>query len=213
MVEKQKTTILKKILGSYRQNGHEYLFFCPFCKHHKRKLSLNLQKNAWKCWVCDKVGKKIFQLVKKFGDYSDVQAWIKYDKTAEISKCDEELSTLLFREEKSPVKVDLPAEFVSLTRKSSLNCAKMPLTYLKQRQITQKDILYWKMGYCPRGEYEGRIIIPSFDINGNINFFVARSYQNHYLKYKNPRISKNEIIFNDLFLDFSSPIFVTEGYF
>ena len=213
MVEKQKTAILKKILGSYRQNGDEYLFFCPFCKHHKRKLSLNLQKNAWKCWVCDAAGKKIFQLVRKFGGLSDVKEWIKHDKTVDISKCDEELSNLFSEERKSAVKLELPAEFVSLASKNLSSGALPALAYLKSREITQKDILYWKIGHCLYGEYEGRVIIPSFDMDGDVNFFVARSYRNHYLKYKNPKVPKNEIIFNHLFIDFSSPVFITEGVF
>jgi hypothetical protein len=163
--------------------------------------------------VCDTAGKKTFQLVRKFGGLSDVKEWIKHDKTVDISKCDEELSNLFSEGRKSAVKLELPAEFVSLASKSLSNGALPALAYLKSREITQNDILYWKIGYCPYGEYEGRIIIPSFDMEGDVNFFAARSYRKHYLKYKNPKVPKNEIIFNHLFIDFSSPVFITEGVF
>tara|TARA_R110002110_G_scaffold407407_1_gene628270 strand:- start:121 stop:1071 length:951 start_codon:yes stop_codon:yes gene_type:complete len=213
MVEKQKITVLKNVLGSYRRNGHEFLFFCPLCKHHKRKLSLNLEKNVWKCWVCDSAGKKIFQLIKKFGGYSDVRSWIKCDKTIENNISDDELSNLFREEEKRPIKLALPAEYIPLSSRKLPKSAVAPMSYLKNRDITKSDILYWKIGYCPSGEYQGRIIIPSFDEDGDISFFVARSYENHYLKYKNPKVPKNEIVFNDLFIDFSSPVFITEGVF
>jgi len=69
------------------------------------------------------------------------------------------------------------------------------------------------MGYCSGGEYEGRIIIPSFDDEGDLNYFISRSYdRSYYPKYKNPPASKN-IIFNDLFVDWSSDIILVEGIF
>ena len=40
MLEKQ-VQILSSVLGTYIPKGTEYLFFCPFCKHHKPKLSVN----------------------------------------------------------------------------------------------------------------------------------------------------------------------------
>jgi DNA primase len=69
------------------------------------------------------------------------------------------------------------------------------------------------MGYCCSGDYEGRIIIPSFDEDGDLNYFISRSYDKaFYPKYKNPPASKN-IVFNDLFVDWSSNIILVEGVF
>ena len=34
-----------------------------------------------------------------------------------------------------------------------------------------------------------------------------------YLKYKNPKVSKNDIVFNELLLDFREPLFIVEGVF
>jgi DNA primase len=68
------------------------------------------------------------------------------------------------------------------------------------------------MGFCNYGEYQNRIIIPSFDSSGHLNFFTARSYTEAWLKYKNPRISK-DIIFNDLNIDWSSSVTLVEGPF
>ena len=39
MEEKRK--ILTDILGSYQRKGDEHLYHCPYCNHHKKKLSVN----------------------------------------------------------------------------------------------------------------------------------------------------------------------------
>jgi hypothetical protein len=45
--------ILYATLGTYLDKGSELLFACPSCNHHKNKFSINLDKNAFKCWICD----------------------------------------------------------------------------------------------------------------------------------------------------------------
>ena len=47
MSEGKKLRILANILGTYYVSNDEYLFFCPSCNHHKRKLSVNVNKNVF----------------------------------------------------------------------------------------------------------------------------------------------------------------------
>jgi len=56
------------------------------------------------------------------------------------------------------------------------------------------------------------VIIPSFDDDGDVNFFIARSYSGDSYKYKNPRASKN-IVFNELFIDWNEDLTIVEGVF
>lgn len=203
--------ILKKILGDYYESNNEMLFSCPFCKHHKKKLSVNIDKNAWKCWVCDSSGRTIEYLVKRFGDPRDLQDW---GIDSEITFDDIEI--VLFGEKIKPEikeEINLPKEYVPLLtgRKSFLK--DRALKYLKQRGLTEKQIFIYKIGICTKGEYKGRVIIPSFNEEGEINYFVARTYENDFLKYKNPNISKSKIIFNELLIDFDKPVFIVEGIF
>lgn len=203
--------ILKKILGDYYESNNEMLFSCPFCKHHKKKLSVNIDKNAWKCWVCDSSGRTIEYLVKRFGDPRDLQDW---GIDSEITFDDIEI--VLFGEKIKPEikeEINLPKEYVPLLtgRKSFLK--DRALKYLKQRGLTEKQIFIYKIGICTKGEYKGRVIIPSFNEEGEINYFVARTYENDFLKYKNPNISKSKIIFNELLIDFDKPVFIVEGVF
>ena len=108
--------------------------------------------------------------------------------------------------------LELPEEFISLCNKHLPRTSQMPLRYLFERGLTRKDILKWKIGYCGSGKYAGRIIVPSFNNDGNINYFIARSYTGHQRKYLNPRAEK-DIIFNELSIDWDSPLILVEGVF
>jgi hypothetical protein len=83
---------------------------------------------------------------------------------------------------------------------------------LKTRGLTDTDILKWKIGYCFGGEYRNRIVVPSFNDDGNVSYFVARSYNGDTYKYKNPRASKN-IVFNELFINWNEDLVLVEGVF
>ena len=75
-----------------------------------------------------------------------------------------------------------------------------------------EQIKLWKIGYCTEGRYGGRIIVPSFNMNGDPNYFIARSYVGHKRKYLNPLASK-DIIFNELIIDWDEPVVLVEGVF
>ena len=68
------------------------------------------------------------------------------------------------------------------------------------------------MGYCTEGIYQNRIIIPSYDSDGQLNYFVGRDFYKGGMKYKNPPISKDIIGF-DLYVNWSEPIILCEGVF
>ena len=84
---------------------------------------------------------------------------------------------------------------------------------LKKRGITDDDIFRYQIGYCDDGPYAERIIIPSYDIKGNMNFFVGRSFEaDVYMKYKFPMVSKDIIPF-ELYINWNLPIILCEGGF
>jgi DNA primase len=208
-VEREKLEILRSVLGRYYQSGTEHLFKCPKCQHEKRKLSINLDKGAFKCWVCDYSGLKIANLIKRFGAFSDHSKWVEMDGSVDLSSFED----LFLTKDKpeSPV-ATLPESFTTLTGNHRSFKSKYAISYLKSRGITREDILRWKIGYCPDGEYSGRICIPSFDNNGHLNYFIARSYGRDFPKYKNPPVSR-DIVFNDLYTDWEDPIVLVEGVF
>ena len=206
----EKLRIVRDILGGYRQSSNEFLFHCPFCGHHKKKMSVNFAINAWKCWICDTRGKNIYRLVRKFGTYQQKQKWLELDGRLDLSEFDKMFMEM--NNEEIEQVTDLPAEFTSLCNKHLPVSSKRPLEYLYERGVTKQDILMWKIGFCREGKYGGRIIVPSFNNSGNLNYFIARSFVGHKMKYLNPPISKN-VVFNELFVDWDEPIVLVEGLF
>ena len=205
MLEKLK--LLKAALGSCWSNGAEHLFHCPKCNHHKKKMSVNLEKGVYKCWICDYSGTKISDLIRRYApkyyaDYRQLEGEIDLAKYETIfSECLPDQVQI----------VELPENFQTLTGEKT-RLKKRALDYLYSRGLSDKDIFYWKMGFCDYGEYQDRIIIPSFDDEGNVNFFVGRSYVEDWMKYKNPQVSK-DIIFNDLNIDWEEDVVLVEGPF
>ena len=206
----RKLTILKQILGNYSRTGDEHLFSCPQCRHHKRKLSVNIDKNVFKCWICEYSGRTIRRLVRKHGTFKLRQEWDELDGRVDISRFDELFSEEV--EEEVEQVVPLPPKFASLANKSLPLAARIPLKYLQDRGVTRSDILRWKIGYCTSGQYSDRVVIPSFGISGRPNYFVARSYKGNWNKYMNPQASR-DIIFNELYLDFDEDLVIVEGIF
>ncbi len=206
----EQKKLLKEILGRAYVSNEEILFYCPYCKHHKKKLSVNIEKNVFKCWICDSTGMNIRRIIKRFGSYEQLKRWDKASGQEDISKFDD-----IFERNYTPdikQKISLPDEFVSLTGKDIPLSAQKPLNFLKNRGVTREDIIRWKLGYCIRGAYSDRIIVPSFDLEGYVNYFVARTYNGDWRKYLNPSLSKN-IIFNHLYIDWDSDIILVEGVF
>lgn len=166
-----------------------------------------MDKGVFKCWICDYSGTKVSQLVRRYSPsyYADYR---QLEGEIDIAKYD-----TIFSEHipDPPQIIDLPENFQTLTGKKT-KIKERALKYLYSRGFTDKDILIWKIGFCNYGEYQDRIIIPSFDDEGNVNFFVGRSYTNDWMKYKNPQVSKN-IIFNDLNINWNDDVVLVEGVF
>jgi len=203
-MSQKQIKIIKDFLGSHYKSKDEYLFYCPKCKHHKRKLSLNFDKNVFKCWICDYIGKDIGRLVYSYGTPENKRQWKVIAGVVDFSELDE-------KEEKLTVK--LPEEFITLTGKKVKPLSIPARKYLKERNLTRSDLVWWKIGYCPDGEFEKRIIIPSFDLSGSVDYFIARSYTSgSWQKYKNPP-SEKDFIFNELYLDWNSDVTIVEGVF
>ena len=205
----KKLKILTNVLGASYRSNDEHLFTCPYCKHHKRKFSVNVAKGYYKCWICDTRGKNIYRVIRRFGSSYDKAQWREITETVDYDKLED-----LFTEKVEEKQIlEMPEGFVSLANKDIPPTGFAARNYLRKRGVTKQDLVWWKMGYCASGEYEGRIIIPSFDEEGDLNYFISRSYDKRaYPKYKNPPASKN-IVFNDLFVDWSSDIILVEGVF
>jgi len=209
MIE-DKRKIVTQILGSYYQKGDEHLYHCPYCNHHKKKMSVNFANGYWKCWVCDARGKNIYRIVRKFGTYQQRQKYLELQGRLDLNEFDDLFKELNNIEEKQVV--EMPKEFISLCNKDQEMDSTDAFRYLSSRGIGRREILKWKIGYCKEGTYAGRIIIPSFDMDGDLNYFIARSFVGHSRRYLNPPADR-DIVFNELNIDWDEPIILVEGAF
>ena len=209
--EKQSViNILDDILGvGTSMKNDEQAHYCPFCHHHKKKLQINLKTQQWHCWVCDAKGKRIQRLLKRL--HVDNH---KLKKIYEVYGDDYIVYSNDTEDEK--VELRLPNEFQSLLKvpKGKVNpLYRKVIDYAKSRNLTKEDITRYNIGYCTSGHYSGRIIIPSYDSNNRLNYFIARSvFVEEKFKYKNPPVSKNVIMFENQ-INWDEPITLVEGVF
>ena len=113
MEEKRK--IVSDILGGYNRRGNEHLYHCPYCKHHKKKMSINFAQGVFKCWVCDTRGKNIYRIVRKFGNYNQRQKWLELEGRLDLTEFDKLFNEL--NEIEIEQVIDLPKEMISLCRR------------------------------------------------------------------------------------------------
>ena len=85
--------------------------------------------------------------------------------------------------------------------------------YLKSRGIILGDILKYRIGYCEEGAFKNMIIIPSYDANGSLNYFVTRAFMpNAPMKFKNLKLDRDIIGF-DITINWDEPIILVESAF
>jgi len=199
-------TIAESVLGQSRQTGeNNYAFYCPHCKHYKRKLEINLETFNYHCWTCNPKlgGKNFYYLFRDLSNITEVQ----------LEKIKEYTKTHVYRKkEKTESFLRLPKEFKTMAQTWNSIEYKHASLYLRKRGITPLDIKKYNIGFCEEGEYEGRIIVPSYDEDGDLNYFVSRTFFDSPLKYKNPKISKDVIVFESL-VSYNHPIILCEGVF
>jgi DNA primase len=197
------------VLGSYLTlRGNELAFYCPFCNHHKQKLQVNTETQKWHCWTCNSGGKKLTSLLRKLDvDRNTISIIREIYGDSNYNPQQEDVETKVY--------ISLPKEYISLNEppKGFNPEYKQAINYLTQRGITQKEIVKYNIGYCKDGLYARRVIIPSYNSDGSLNYFISRSYyQDEKMKYKNPPISKNIICFESQ-INWKEPIILCEGVF
>lgn len=221
-IEKLLVSFLGESKNGMSENG-QMQFPCPKCideKGQKEALKFNLEvnlfKQVYKCWSCSSVdGSMEGRLSTLFKKYSTLSIYNAYK---------EELDSLIKSKlydigEFVDIKPDeeyvtLPKGFtkINLEHCNNINV----LNYLSKRKITQAIIDRYNIGYTSWVSDDignsNRIIIPSYDSFGDLNYWVGRDYTGKSKnKYKNCTADKKNIIFQESLVDFDADIILCEG--
>jgi DNA primase len=199
--------LIEEVLGEPRKvydSKLQYGYNCIECDEGRGKgnLEVSLEKHIFHCWSCGVSG----PLGKLFDDYGNK----KLKKTYLLIRPDE------FKvEEKKKNILRLPQGYTKVLEASPVYPPhKEAFNYLKSRGITDEICERCNIGLTTTGDFQGRIIIPSYDKDGKVNYFIARSWNPRAkMKYKNPPCEKDLIIFNERLIDWDKDIFLVEGVF
>ena len=210
MVNQLLVTLVNSVLGSGKATArNNYAYHCPLCHHHKPKLEVNLTenregKNPWHCWACDARGTTIYNLFRQVKAASD-----KFIELGSLVK-----SSKSIKETQVVSNVVLPDEYIGLDSVDNSDImARHATAYLKNRHVSKCDILKYNIGYCKSGLYKNMIIIPTYDADGRLNYFTARSFEKEpYVKYRNPSVSR-DVVPNEHLINWNIPIILCEGLF
>ena len=165
--------LVESVLGKGTSTSRgNYAFHCPFCNHRKKKLEVNLvptkkNLNPWHCWVCDARGKTLHSLFKRKKVSKE-----KFQSLHSILGTTEKYDTVV-----QDINVELPKEYIPLNHIPRSNIvARHAISYLKKRGLSIHDILSYQIGYCEQGRFANKIIIPSYDLDGKLEYFIGKSF-------------------------------------
>ena len=214
--------VLTDVLGKPKRRNEskqQYAFDCPTCSAEKGEydgdgkgnLEVNLAEGVYHCWACGEIHGTRGGLKKLFKTFAT------REQVRKLKMIGFDLSEFKAKVKESNVIEDLtlPKGFISFEEGNTKSLLyKQAWNYLtKERKLSPETIFKFKMGYISGGKYDSRVVIPSYDTNNELNYWVTRTYVNAKPKYLNPDSDKEQIIFNECCLNWDSDIYLVEGPF
>jgi DNA primase len=203
--------LLEEVLGDHGlhyPNHGQISFNCPVCDdgRNKHNMEVNYVRNVYKCWSCgDSEGThgSLTKIFDKFGNK-------KQKKLFQVLKPE-----TVVKKERQKKSLKLPEAFTLFKDSSKVYpVRRAAINYLYNRGITDYMIEKYQIGFCDKGDHAGRVVIPSYNKKGELNYYIARSWDPmSRAKYKNPKEEKDKIIFWENLIDWNKDIFLVEGAF
>ena len=179
---------------------------CPICKdprEEKKKLFVRLEDGWFNCWVCGFSGKSISKLFYKY-------ARNYVDQCHEVFGTEKIKKVVALPQEEI---VELPDDVGLVVEKKNDPDSREIVRYLRDRGLTTLDMYRWRICSSSKREFRRKAIFPSFDASGKLNYYTARAIDDVKFRYTNSKTPRNKVIFNEVDLDWTQPIFLVEGIF
>lgn len=222
-------SLLEEYIGEPRRETDNWLEYnCPYCAlekgvecDNKYNMAVNYgndgnTKPFFHCWRCGTSGK----LSKLFRDFGGQLGLAKYYKELRDIR-NSSLYKLNFKNFTDEIvfenTVELPKDFRKI--KANDKYAAEVIEYLKGRGLNEYFIETYNIGYVPYWssdkQMRSRVVIPSYDEYGELNYFVARDYTGKrlYRKYNNPDVKKTMFVFNEDKINWYEDVTLVEGVF
>jgi DNA primase len=185
---------IKDRFPDFKKPKSDYLVNTPFKEDRKHKLSISPEKRCFHCWKTDASG-PIYALVMELEGCSKKEALeLVYQKNT-VQDFDKQMNQLRNGKEQNSVetvktKIALPESFQYISFESMDQVNLRALEYcIKERQINP---IKWHFGFCNSGAYQNRLVIPFFDREGEIYYWIARTLNGSELRYLNPSVKSKE---------------------
>jgi DNA primase len=213
-------SILENFLGepkTHYENKSQIGFDCPMCAQDKGKydgdgkgnLAINYQKGVYKCWNCwerNNMHGAIPTLIRKYGTEQNLRDYLLVAPKNEYKKVSKD---------DVPDIVKLPETYRPFSKSNSYYTNhKEALDYVRGRGLTDEILNRFEIGYTVDGKRKDRIIIPSYSITGELNYYIARAFNKwNKFKYLNPEAKKELVVFNEQKVNWDATIYLVEGAF
>lgn len=224
-IEQLLTSFLGPTKDGFTDDGQGQ-FNCPKCKDenggipdNKYNLEVNVFKGKYRCWKCSSYDSSmqgsIVHLIKKYGGQNALEKYYEIIKSIKDSQL---LDLHLFKNIEKAIKgedfIMLPMSYKQIDLKTCRD--KKLLEYLNKRKIDQKMIDFYHIGYTdnsdPKKELRNRIIIPSYDEDGYLSYWVGRDFLGYSKsKYCNVKAERDSIIWQESTIQFDADICLCEG--
>lgn len=217
--QSQVISYIEKVFGDGKisNGGLNISVMCPVCKkakgnlYEKKKLVIRTDNFVCHCWVCGLKARNVSTIIKHHFPFHYKEFVSDFLGSNQI--LNEEESVQL--ENNDILHLPIGFKILALKENDEFLEVRKAKRYLAKRGIfTEEELWYWKFGISLDDEdLKDRIIIPSFDSKGNLNYWTARAMVKASQKYLNPTVKREEVIFNEINIDWNKPIILTEGPF
>lgn len=211
ITDTEKISFISNVFGETQmaRDGRNVAVCCPSCgEKEKKKLAIRIDDWQFHCWVCGSKGKSLVPLLRKHSA-REVLNYYRDRFLGQVIRDSGDEAVEVIESVTMPEGARLIVEHLH-TRDPDLRAC---IAYLRGRGIN--DDLMWRFRLCfsNMGRHRRRIIMPSFDNLGDLNYFVSRSIDGSFPKYLNCKSNKTKIVFNDIDIDWDSELTVCEGPF